>query len=388
MSLIDELSSLGEEENYSKKKVEHPKGFEPGISWDGHNGWIVTEPMAGPPADWNRILEVWNLPTDGSVEIIEPIQMRAWDTQTKNGIQRMFYYRANVRSNKNKESVNELLKVVEKWKPIKPKKTKNNSVYVVAYADMQIGKLDGGGSEVIVNQILQKTELAVQRLMELNVNNREIGTIYLPQLGDCIEGFNSGGGNRAWRNDLDLTSQIRVYRRLLLHIVKIFAPLAQKVIVPCVPGNHDEAVRFGNTMATNSTDSFNLDAAAAVAEACALAKMDNVHFVFPKFDQLSVTLDMNGVTVGMIHGHQTRNKHMDWWAKQAHGMQPIGDAQILLSGHFHHLHILQSGAKTWIQMPALDGGSQWFADRAGADAPSGLVTFTITDGKWADLQVL
>ena len=58
--------------------------------------------MAGPPANWAKILEVWNLPTDGSVEIIEPIQMRAWDSQTKDGVQRMFYYKANVRSKLNK----------------------------------------------------------------------------------------------------------------------------------------------------------------------------------------------------------------------------------------------------------------------------------------------
>lgn len=388
MSLIDELSNLGEEESYKKQKLAHPKGFEPGISWDGSDGWIVTEPMTGPPADWKRILEVWNLPTDGSVEVIEPIQMRAWDTQTKDGIQRMFYYRANVRSNKTKQTTNELLQVVEKWKPVKVKTEENELAYVVPYADMQIGKLDGGGSEKTVERILEKTDLAIDRLKQLRKLNKHIGTIYLPQLGDCIEGFNSGGGNRAWRNDLDLTTQIRVYRRLLLHIVKSFAPLAEKVIVPCVPGNHDEAVRFGNTMATNSTDSFALDAASAVAEAIDLWGADHVSFVFPKFDTLTTTLDMNGTIVGMIHGHQTRNKAMDWWAKQAHGMHPIGDASLLLSGHFHHLNVLQSGAKTWIQMPALDGGSQWFADKTGADAPAGLVSFTTANGKWSDLIVL
>jgi predicted phosphodiesterase len=388
MSLIENLSKLGEEENHKKQKVTHPKGFEPGISWDGSEGWIVTEPMIGPPANWDRILEVWNLPTDGSVEVIEPIQMRAWDMQTKDGIQRMFYYRASVRSNKNKPATNELLEVVRKWKTPKLKTYDNKLAFVVPYADLQIGKLEGGGSEKTIERVLEKTDQAVDRLKQLRKLNRDIGTIYLPQLGDCIEGFNSGGGNRAWRNDLDLTAQIRVYRRLLLHVVKTFAPLAEKVIVPCVPGNHDEAVRFGNSMATNSTDSFNLDAASAVAEAIELWGANHVSFVFPKFDTLSVTLDMNGTTVGMIHGHQTRGKATDWWAKQAHGMHPIGDASLLLSGHYHHLNVLQSGAKTWIQMPALDGGSQWFADRAGADAPAGLVTFTTADGKWSDLQVL
>lgn len=388
MSLLDNLSALGEEENYKKIKASHPKGFESGISWDGESGWVVTEPMSGPPANWNKILEVWNLPTDGSVEIIEPVQMRAWDMQTKDGIQRMFYYRASIRSSVSKKKNNDLLKIVDKWRGVKKKTYEDEWAYVVAYADLQIGKMDGGGSEKIVERVLEKTDAAVKRLSDLRKSKKKIGTIYLPQLGDCIEGFNSGGGNRSWRNDLDLTSQIRVYRRLLLHIVKTFAPLANNICVPCVPGNHDEAVRQGNTMATINTDSFNLDAASAVAEAIELWGADHVKFVFPKYDTLSLTLEMNGTIVGMIHGHQTRNKVTDWWAKQAHGMQPIGEASLLLSGHFHHLNILQSGAKTWIQMPALDGGSQWFLDKTGADAPSGLVSFTTSMGRWADLQIL
>jgi len=390
MSLIDDLSALGDESNYQKTKVTHPKGFEPGISWDGNSGWVVTEPMAGPPVNWTKILEVWNLPTDGSVEIIEPIQMRAWDSQTKDGVQRMFYYKANVRSKLNKANVNELLKIVEKWKPIKKliDAVEEDMAYVVNYADLQIGKMDGDGTSGTIERVLEKTDQAVERLKTLRKQGNKINHIYLPQLGDCIEGFNSGGGARAWRNDLDLTAQIRVYRRLLLQIVKTFAPLAEKIIVPCVPGNHDEAVRIGNTMATNNTDSFNLDAASAVAEAVQLWGADHVSFVFPKFDTLSVTLEMGGATVGLIHGHQTRGKAVTWWANQAHGMFPIGDASLLLSGHYHHLNILQSGQKTWIQMPSLDGGSQWFADKAGLDAPAGLVTFTIKSGKWNNLQVL
>lgn len=390
MALIDDLSKLGEEDNFKKESVNHPKGFEPGISWDGKSGWVVTEPMAGPPADWEKILEVWNLPTDGSVEIIEPVQMRAWDTQTKSGVQRMFYYKANVRSKISSTSENELLKVIDKWKPLKmkPKSVSTEQAYIVAYADLQIGKMDSDGSAGTINRVLEKTDASIKRLKELRRLGHKINQVYLPQLGDCIEGFNSGGGNRSWRNDLDLTSQIRVYRRLLLHVVKEYSELADSVIVPCVPGNHDEAVRLGNQMATASTDSFNLDAASAVAEAIQLWGADHVKFVFPKYDTLTITLNVAGTNVGFIHGHQTRGKTIEWWAKQAHGMHPIGDASLLLSGHYHHLNVLQSGAKTWIQMPSLDGGSQWFEDRTGLNAPAGLVSLVITNGKWGQLEVL
>jgi predicted phosphodiesterase len=391
MSLTEDLSKLGEEESYKKKVNEHPKGFEAGVSWDGTSGWIVTEPMTAPPADWKQILAIWNLPTDGTVEIIEPIQMRAWDTQTKEGVQRMFYYKINVRSTISTIKNNELLKVIESWKlpkKLAPAQASGDMSFVVNYADLQIGKMDGDGSEGIITRVLEKTDKAVERLKQLRKSGSQINSIYLPQLGDCIEGFNSQGGRNAFRNDLDLTQQIRVYRRLLLHVVKTFTPLADKVIVPCIPGNHDEAVRIGNKMATTSTDSFNLDAASAVAEAVQLWGADHVSFVFPKYDTLTLTLDISGVIVGMIHGHQTRNRTINWWAQQAHGMHPIGDASILLSGHYHHLNILQSGAKTWIQMPALDGGSQWFEDRTGLNAPTGLVSFTIADNKWDNLIVL
>jgi predicted phosphodiesterase len=287
-----------------------------------------------------------------------------------------------------------LLEVVAKWKPQKPvsspvKGSLSPVAYVVVLADTQVGKIDGEGSEGIIKNVLHKTDLAVARLKELRKAGRDIGTIYLPQLGDCIEGMNSQNGKHIWRTDLDLTAQIRVYRRLLLHMVKTFAPLAERVIVPCVPGNHDEAVRVGNSMATTYTDSFALDAASAVADALAdHPDFKHVSFVFPKYDTLSVTLDIAGTVVGLIHGHQCRGKAVEWWKNMAHGQQDIGEATLLLSGHYHHLRIEQSGRKTWIQAPALDGGSQWFENSSGQAAPAGMLTLTVGQGRWDDAKIL
>jgi predicted phosphodiesterase len=390
LSLKDELTKLGEISNINKNKVKHPAGWEPGIEWDGTKGIVNTGAIDEAPKDWSSILEIWGLDPN-EVEIIEPIQLRAWDAPNGDGgTRRMFYYRAQVRKKRTSVDNVDLVDIVNTWKPIKRNVTDHDGAsFIVAYADTQIGKMDGGGSDEIIKNVLDKTDLAVNRLKELRKMGRKISNIYLPQLGDCIEGFNSGGGNRAWRNDMDLTSQIRVYRRLLLHIVKTFAPHADKVVIPCVPGNHDEAVRIGNQMATSYTDSFALDAASAVADALKEnSDYDHVSFVFPQFDTLSITLDVSNTTIGFIHGHQTRNKAVSWWAQQAHGMKPIGDASILLTGHFHHLVVQQSGAKTWIQMPALDGGSNWFEERTGQNAPAGLVTLVVNDNKWNDLEIL
>jgi hypothetical protein len=97
---------------------------------------------------------------------------------------------------------------------------------------------------------------------------------------------------------------------------------------------------------------------------------------------------MAGTVVGLAHGHQFRGKAVDWWMKQSHGMQDIGEATLLLSGHLHHLRVEQSGAKTFIQSPALDGGSTWFQNSSGQAAPAGMLTLTVGGGGWSDLLIV
>jgi predicted phosphodiesterase len=392
MSLTDDLSKLGDDEQRKRVAKSIPAGFEPGIEYDSTGGVLKSVPRpVGDEPDHAELLAEFELdPAKWRITGLRRSKWQRWDGEWLESFRATFV----PSSGSVQVDVQELLDIVGKWKPQKPvsspvKASVSPVAYVVVLADTQVGKIDGDGSEGIIKNVLHKTDLAVARLKELRKAGREIDTIYLPQLGDCIEGMNSQGGTHIWRTDLDLTSQIRVYRRLLLHMVKTFAPLADKVIVPCVPGNHDEAVRVGNSMATTYTDSFALDAASAVADALAdHPDYKHVSFVFPKYDTLSVTLDMAGTVVGLIHGHQCRGKAVEWWKNMAHGQQDIGEATLLLSGHYHHLKIEQSGRKTWMQAPALDGGSQWFENSTGQAAPAGMLTLTVGQGGWDDAKIL
>lgn len=388
---LDAITAAGEmPEGATRARNPHPAGWEPGVAWDGNAGQVTTGPMAGPPADWKKILEVWNLDPE-EVEVVEPIQLRAWDSQTKDGVQRMFYYKANVRRRRPAGlSADDLIAEIKKWKaPKRVKATGDGDAFVVAYADTQLGKPDGDGTEGTIGRILSKTDSAVKRLKELRKAGRKVDSIYLVMLGDHIEGFNSQGSKLVWRNELTLTEMVRVWRRLLLQIVKEFTPLAENVVVVIIPGNHDEAVRTGDVMSTRYDDSWAIEAGSAVADTLnEIEGYEHVKFVFPKRDELTITLDVAGTIVGFAHGHQTKGKTHDWWAKQAHGMQPIGDATLLLTGHYHHLKVDQNGVKTWVQAPALDGGSTWFRHRTGADAPSGIITMIVGGGAWSDLAVL
>jgi predicted phosphodiesterase len=393
VSIKDELSKLGDDEQRKRVAKDIPKGFEPSIEYDSTGGTLVStprKPITDEPDHAELLAEFELDPNKWRITGLRRSKWQRWDGEWLESFRASFLPVTGTRN----VPIDDLLQVVSKWKPQTDKKSlsnglKGNLAYVVVLSDTQVGKVDGGGTDEIIHNVLHKTDLAVARLKELRKAGRNIDQIYLPQLGDCIEGMNSQGGKHIWRTDLDLTSQIRIYRRLLLHMVKQFAPLADKVVVPAIPGNHDEAVRVGNSMATSYTDSFALDAASAVMDA--LADRDDfkhVSFVFPKYDTLTVTLDVAGTIVGFAHGHQMRGKAVEWWKNMAHGQQDIGEATLLLTGHYHHLKVEQSGAKTWLQAPALDGGSTWFENASGQAAPAGMLTLTIGNGKWDDLQIL
>jgi predicted phosphodiesterase len=392
MSLADDLSKLGNDEQRKRERKDIPAGFEPGIEYDSTGGVLRSVPRpAGDEPDHAELLAEFELdPVKWRITGLRRSKWQRWDGEWLESFRATFVPHSGTRS----VPIDDLLAIVSKWKPLStPSKVTEprtgSLAYVVVLADTQVGKIDGGGSEQIIQNVLHKTDLAVARLKELRKAGRDIQTIYLPQLGDCIEGMNSQGGKHIWRTDLDLTAQIRVYRRLLLHMVKTFAPLADRVIVPCVPGNHDEAVRVGNSMATTYTDSFALDAASAVADALAdHPDYKHISYTFPKYDTLTVTLDICGTVVGLAHGHQCRGKVLDWWKNMAHGQQDIGEATLLLTGHYHHLHIEQTGRKTWIQAPALDGGSTWFENATGQAAPAGMLTLTVGHGGWSDLLII
>jgi hypothetical protein len=75
-----------------------------------------------------------------------------------------------------------------------------------------------------------------------------------------------------------------------------------------------------------------------------------------------------------------------WWRQQAFGKQPVGDATIGVSGHFHHLRVLELGSTSrgssrfWIQASTMDNGSGWWRLRSGEDSVPGLVTFVLDKG--------
>jgi hypothetical protein len=397
VSLEDDLNSLsdpGDRSNYRQSVMaKHPSGWEPGVAWNGDSGTLTSQPLNAEPNDWSELLAVWDLDPE-VFEVVEPVQYRAWDAPNpEGGLRRLFYYRATIRRRvESRASVAELLAVLKEKRPrtASYEASEDGFMYVVPAGDLQIGKPDGDGSEGTIRRFVEKTDLSVIRLKELRRLKRPISGVMLPWLGDCIEGLVSQGGALAAAGRLDLTmsEQLRVYRRLMLYQIQQFAGLTDRIIVPVVPGNHDEVQKAGKVV-RRFDDSWAIEGAVAVADALKLSSQyDHISFVFPGVDELTITLDVAGTPVGFAHGHQFGRDPMKWWAGQAHGMQDIGSATLLLGAHLHHLRIEQGGAKTFIQIPAMDGGSTWWRHKTGQDAPAAMVSMLIGHGGWTDLAIM
>jgi hypothetical protein len=266
-----------------------------------------------------------------------------------------------------------------------------NGIFVAPIADLQAGKIDGGGTAALVDRFGRITQEVRDRI------DREGGAnlIIIPVLGDCIEGLVSQGGKLVGRLDISITEQVRVYRRLLTHIVAELAPYAGKIVVPVLPGNHDETYRI---VQQPVTDSWAIEGASAVADAMAdNSKYRHVEFLFPGDEELVITMNVGGPdkphTLAFTHGHLAKapNSMSNWWSGQSFGRQHAGNADMLFTGHFHHLRVEQmGGGRTWLQVPALDGGSDWFRRSDGANEVAGMASLWVTPGQglgWEGLTI-
>jgi len=215
-------------------------------------------------------------------------------------------------------------------------------------------------------------------------------------------GYASHNSMQAHQTDLDRREQMRLARRLILRFVDLLVGAGYKVVLGAVPGNHGENRNSAGKAYTTWTDNDDLAVFDGVAEVCA-ANPDRYSGVSVPLgaiaENLTMTLDIEGVAVGFAHGHQfgrgaggSVSKIENWLKGQALGRQSIGDADILFSGHYHHFVCSESSGRTVFQSPASDGGSYWFTANTGANSPAGLLTLLIGEGcgarGWSDLAII
>lgn len=404
--ILGALLAVPEPPERNPRRVEHPKGWEPGVAYDpttGSGSITVQSDYEPDPAIWEHLIADWGLDPKRCSVVPGTVQIRAWDANVGDGeIRRLKYYRATIvgrTSGYDRADVELLCSQVMKRRPRKVVTATADLALVVALSDWQIGKGEGDGSVGTTERILLARDALIERIKQLRRINRAPSEIYLVGLGDLVEGCSEHYAAQTFSVDLDRAEQTRVVRRLVLAFVDGVVDLAPKVVLAAVPGNHGENRKDGKAFTNVATDNDDLTTVETVGEILAANPDRYGHVSVCLARDFTLALDVCGVVVAFNHGHTARKSgHAaavmeDWWRGQAMGRQTVSDADILVAGHRHHLVVSESTGRTFLQAPAMDPGSHWFTSSTGSHSPHGMLTFCVSTGVygargWGDLAIV
>lgn len=387
MGLRDEFTRVvqtAEELSARKRK------WVPGVEWLGTEGTITTDTVVGEPR-WADILRKWELdPND--YEVVEPVLFNSWGGE--DGTNNRQFKAKVIRRVHARSDLEPLIAQALRHKP-KKRNYEGSSVLTVVLADWQIGKADHGGVEATIERILDRKEAVIQRVKDLRKIGREISSLNVLWTGDSIEGCLGHYPSQTFAVELDRRDQVKVTRRLLSDSLQAWSKHFEEITVAAVAGNHGEN-RNGGKAFTGVQDNDDLAIVEQVAEILAAnpEAFGHVRFAIAK-DALTLTIPTAGWITGITHGHiayrgsNPEAKLQRWWEGQAAGRQPIGDSDILVTGHYHHLRIADWGGCVWLQAPAMEGGSEWWRQATGQASQIGMLTFVSSETeRVTDIAVL
>lgn len=250
---ISDLSAAGPiAGNTPHSRKPYPDGWQPRSEVDSASGgYVVTKPFepGHEPQHAEALTEFGLDPKQWAVASVRRSRWQKYDGDWLESVRINLLPASAARG--DVVDIDAMLATIGKWKPGKDAKTTTDlGTFVAPAGDLQLGKSDGTGTPGTIDRFLRETETVCQRLRADLPRGTKAAEVVLPWLGDCIEGVVSQGGKLVMRLDLTPTQQVRVYRRLMWAQIKAFLPLAERIVIPVVPGNHDQAHRIGDQMAT------------------------------------------------------------------------------------------------------------------------------------------
>jgi len=361
---------------------------------------VPSAPEASTPAEFNAIVADLGVPIPEGYELqlVEARKnMAAWTRDTvgqDNAVTRPNWtYRFKVVQKTNLLGADEVQALYRQIASIKPRKAAekptDGSCYVIALADFQVGKGSNGagGTEALVERF-------ERQLSQMVTDYKASGatSILIADLGDNACENEQNSSSQLGTNDLQFIDQLRVWNRIFLQVIVACAKVCNDVKVAAVASNHGQHRHNGKPVGDAHND-YGLLALSNMQDALALnpKAFGHVKFAYPETHKETLTIEVAGTNIGLAHGHQSGSpdKIPDFIGKQIAGRQPLQYADMILTGHFHHLRVQNIiGNRWWMQAPANDAGSVWFTNRSGEFSSPGILTFTVLDGVWSNLKVV
>lgn len=394
--------------NARKPKPQHPKGWEPHVEERGDTASIVTTPIpADVNADERMLLELMGFDADEWEICSEIVNCRTWqgvvkdnDGEIQQPWNRYYKFDARRRVAGARADLDALVRRVLKRKPRKPSESEGEHALVVCFADWQVGKGRQGATDVEsitetrerLSSMIGAVEDRWKALKRAGVN---LGGMYMLGLGDLGESCSGHYPQQGFTTVLNMRDQNKLIRWGIDSALEAWSAFAPKIAVKAVGGNHGEERQNGKSY-TDFADNRDVSVFEDVAYGFAKNpdRYGHISFSVPNHD-LTLTFEHEGTIIGMAHGHQAgfgtgdpRTKLHNWWRGQMDGKQPIGDADVLLTAHFHHPWMIRRGARTHLGCPALDAGSAWFTNTSGQECPPGTLTFVLGPEGWSGLEIV
>jgi hypothetical protein len=392
MSLVDSISTVLKTQTAN---VAVPKGFDsPGtVDYSRGTGTITAEgPLAS--EDYRGAFEkATGMPVPAGQDVILE---RATLQEGPDGAQRWWYkFKFVQRSLDNSGETPRLLELFA-WAKNQPPVTKlavdpAAQMAVLNIADLQIGKTDRwGGTAETQSEFYRAVELMKDYLARHGLRRA-----CLTELGDGAENFQNTP-TQAQTNDRQLIEQLDTHTELLTYAAAQLSTCVDELIVAGVPSNHMEVREDGKAVGGVHND-YGLLSLSNVKRSFKLNPdaFGHVQFAWPDEHEVSMTLDLAGVPVGLAHGHYSRGAGAadgvpKWLNGQFAGNHPLQPAHIIVTAHFHHLRMQNIiGGRWWFQAPTLDRGSSWLERSTGeGNSQNGILAFTVGNGSWSNWELL
>ena len=381
----------------TKKKVNHPKGFEPSASFNQatRSGEIVSQPQKSNNVDWKEQLESYFGKDAHKYKVLEnQAEIRYWD-MAGNPPQRLYYFKAKIVSSEQympDEDFKKLLASAGKLKKKTTKKpVKDSKTFCIALADFQIGK---EGTEEAIERFIDyipKIKAQIKQIQKVE----PLEQVLFAGLGDLVESCSNHYNMQEFSTIMDERSQQKVARRMIYTLIKEIMPLFSKGLVCFIGGNHGENRKNGKAYTTfaDNKDVMLAEELQEIFHESADYKK-SLDFIIPE-SELFMTIEVSDTVLLLLHGHQMRGagnsqaKARKWLSDQAFSRNATADADIVLHGHYHFFSAYESSDRLILQAPTLDSGSEWFENTKGDRSRAGMLTFVIGGSeKWDYIKVI
>ena len=369
-------------------KITYPEGWNPSVQFDGNGGEAVLPAVEGDnPTDVEAFLVEAGI-NPKEIEIVGEPRISRWQVARPFPLEPMWMTSVRIRWVKRNATIDLplLYSLAKKTKPVQPKPVASGKALVVLWSDLQVGKVDHrGGVDALIHRVAQTQVKLIEKIKATKPER-----IVFCDVGDTIENFgNAADMHQTFSNDLSLMQQVDLATSLAWETLKQISKYAP-VTYLSVGSNHCQ-FRMNKQRVGKVTDDWGIHIARTLARLSHEVGLP-IKFFEPAEHDESLAHDIFGEgfhILGLWHGHQSPRPDQvpTWWRQQAFGKQPVHAATIGVSGHFHHLRVLELGStprgtsRFWVQASTLDNGSNWWRTTAGEDSQPGLVCFELEQGK-------